>query len=59
MANATFLAENAARYESKDLESFSNVQSETAGKLDDGQWNGMRKSIQNDNNARQSQQGSR
>jgi Ca-activated chloride channel family protein len=59
MANAAFLAENAARYESKELESFSSVQQESAGKLDAEQWNGMRKSMQNDNNARQSQQGSR
>jgi Ca-activated chloride channel family protein len=56
MANATFLAENARRYESKDLETYSSANKETAEKLDTEQWNGQRKSISNDNNARQSQQ---
>ncbi len=56
LENAAFLAENARRYESKELESFSSVQEVTAGKLDAEQWNGQRKSIRNDNNARQNQQ---
>lgn len=54
--NAAFLAESARRYDSKELEDYSNSQVATAEQLDDENWNAARKANRNDTGSRISRQ---
>ena len=55
--NAAFLGENAAKYNSKELEDYKGKQRKDADSLDPAVWESQRKAILSEQNVRQSQQG--
>ena len=55
--NATFLSENARKYNSKDLEEYVGKNKQDADRLDPAVWEAQRKAILDEQNVRSTQQG--